>query len=106
MTNKEAVTMLNSIKMFFCREDGTPFSAGYDAIMKAVKLLERLPDEHGDLIDRDVALDYINRLICDGCNAETEADCEACIKKGIDDVLYFIKPTIEAERKDDGTTVD
>lgn len=61
MTNKEAVTILNSIKMFFCNEKGKPISDEYTAIDKAVKLLEQMPDEHGDLIDANVLIDRVNK---------------------------------------------
>lgn len=99
MTNKEAVTILNSIKMFFCREDGTPFSVGYDAITKAVKQLERLPDEHGDLID----IDKLKRAFCNHCdgrdNMNGEPNCtEPCFDIGLMDCMPVI---IAGERKDD-----
>ena len=54
MTNKEATYILEDIKRSFAtREDGTLFTATYNALNKEIKLLEQIPDEHGDLIDRD-----------------------------------------------------
>lgn len=64
-------------------------------------IVGELPDEHGDLIDRDEAFYDIKRFICNGCNRVTEDDCMTCITKGIQDILCYIKPIIVAERKDD-----
>ncbi len=61
-----------------------------------------LPDKHGDLIDRDKALNDIKRFICNGCYLrEAEDDCSVCIVKAITDILCAIKPIIAAERKDE-----
>lgn len=44
MTNKEATYILEDIKRSFAtREDGTLFTATYNALNKAIKLLEQIP---------------------------------------------------------------
>lgn len=46
MTNKEAIYILEDIKRVFAtRGDGTPFTATYNALNKAIKLLEQMPRE-------------------------------------------------------------
>lgn len=63
-----------------------------------------LPDEHGDLIDRD----KLKRAFCNHCDGRDtmngEPNCtEPCFDLGLIDCMPVI---IAAERKDDGTTAD
>lgn len=87
MTNKETATMLKSIRGLF--------SVSYSpesivALSKAIELIEQMPDEHGDLIDRGelrkmkVFSQEFNRYVVP--------------------MMYIeeAKPIIAAERKDDG----
>lgn len=53
MTNNEAATILNAMKALFMDADGVPISSAYTALEKALILLVQVPDDHGDLIDRD-----------------------------------------------------
>lgn len=52
MTNKEASTMLKSIRELFS-VSYSPESIA--ALSKAIDLLEQIPDEHGDLVDKETA---------------------------------------------------
>ena len=94
MTNKEAATILNSIKAFFSDENGKSVSDGYTALDKAVELLEQIPDEHGDLVNADTVLWEV-------------LDSEGIVPPmpvTIGDVIegYDVPIVIAAERKYDG----
>lgn len=57
-----------------------------------------LPEEHGDLIDRD----KLKRAFCNHCDGD-----EPCTDSCVDIGLIETAPTVIAvERKDDGTTAD
>lgn len=53
MTNNEAATILSAMKALYVDADGAPISSAYTALEKALILLVQVPDNHGDLIDRD-----------------------------------------------------
>ncbi len=85
MTNKETATMLKSIRGLF--------SVSYSpesivALSKAIELIEQMPDEHGDLIDRD----ELKEKFCDDDAIDNYA------REYIDAAQIIIA----AERKDDG----
>lgn len=56
MTNNEAATILNAMKALYADADGVPISSAYTALEKALILLVQVPDNHGDLIDRNKLL--------------------------------------------------
>jgi hypothetical protein len=87
MTNKETATMLKSIRELFS-VSYSPESIA--ALSKAIELIEQMPDEHGDLIDRS--------LLC--------ADLAGVILShrglGIAEVIARQPAIIAAERRDNG----
>ena len=111
MTNKETATMLKSIRGLF--------SVSYSpesivALSKAIELIEQMPDEHGDLIDRDVLYMAVkshntsDAAIARNHNRVTSLQNLSTIRKGyiaekhicLDDIIRA-EAVIKAERKDD-----
>lgn len=89
MTNKETATMLKSIRGLFS-VSYSPESIA--ALSKAIELIDQMPDEHGDLIDRDKMLKEIEMYhVSDGWFQLW---------------LEFQDAVIAAERKDDGNDSD
>lgn len=60
MTNKEAATMLKSIRELFS-VSYSPESIS--ALSKAIDLLEQMPDEHGDLVCYDEVKEEFDKLL-------------------------------------------
>lgn len=105
MTNKEATYILEDIKRSFAtREDGTLFTATYNALNKAIKLLEQMPDEHGDLVCYDEVKEEFDNLL--SYMEETPDEIsnvvwfrrEYIIPRGYEMKFHVI---VKAERKDD-----
>ena len=89
MTNKETATMLKSIRGLF--------SVSYSpesivALSKAIELIEQMPDEHGDLIDRD----ELKEKFCD----------DDAIDNYAREYIDAASTVIEAERKHDESKTD
>jgi len=92
MTNNEAATILNAMKALYADADGVPISSAYTALEKALRLLVQVPDNHGDLIDRNKMLKEIEMYhVSDGW---------------VQLWLEFQDAVIAAELKDDGNDSD
>lgn len=67
-----------------------------------------LPDEHGDLIDRSALIEDINKQVrlLEAFGIEDLILIGKELQKGMIAEINKQTPVIEAERKDDGTTVD
>lgn len=90
MTNNEAATILNAMKALCVNADGVPISSAYTALEKALMLLVQVPDNHGDLVDRDALKE--KKVYCHERHEYVVP--VACID--------WQDAVIKAERKDDG----
>lgn len=101
MTNKEAATMLKSIRELFS-VSYSPESIA--ALSKAIDLLEQMPDEHGDLVCYDEVKEEFDNLL--SYMEETPDEIsnvvwfrrEYIIPRGYEMKFHVI---VKAERKDD-----